>query len=180
LIARELKAELDAPGDLTRRVSIIAANVPASVVLDRVAEQGGVSWDVSYRLELPDVPAPVVVMPQKRETPELPAPTPPPAPAPVMVPAGPSADGLRTELWAGVGRIVRVAPDQRAAAVQEFLQRGNVVLRSLSRLSPGERAERLRVLGTLIVSWKRLYQGLAPGVRAELAPVTALLERFQL
>jgi len=180
LIARELKADLDTQGDLTHRVSIIAANVPASVVLDRVAEQAGVTWDVSYRLEVPDLPLPVVVMPRPREITELTSPASAPLPPPVVVPTGPTPNSLRAELWAGIGRIVRVAPDQRTAAIQEFLQRGNVVLQGLSRLSPSERAERLRVLGTLIVGWKRLYQGLAPGVREELAPVTALLERLQM
>jgi hypothetical protein len=97
----------------------------------------------------------------------------------IPVPTGPSAAALRSELWAGIHRIVRAAPDQRAAVVQEFVQRGEVVLGGLARLSPAERAERLRVLGSLVVSWRRLYQGLAPTVRNELAPVTALLERLQ-
>jgi len=179
LIARELKADLDAQGDLTQRISIIAANVPASVVLDRVAEQAGVSWDVSYRLDVPDVPIPIVVAPQKREVIEAPNVAPPPPTMPITTPSGPSPEGLRTEFSTGISRIVRAAPDQRAAVVQEFLQRGDVVLQGLSRLSATERADRLRVLGTLIGSWKRLYQGLAPGVRSELAPVTALLERLQ-
>lgn len=179
LIARELKAELDTQGDLSRRVSIIAANVPASVVLDRVADQAGVSWDVSYRLDVPNVPVPIVVMPQKRETSELPAAVPLPPPVPLAIPTGPTPEALRTELWAGIHRIVRAVPDQRAAVVQEFLQRGDVVLQGLSRLTPAEQAERRRLLGTLVTSWKRLHQGLAPGVRMELAPVTALLERLQ-
>jgi hypothetical protein len=180
LIARELKVELDTQGDLSRRVSIIAANVPANVVLDRVAEQAGVSWDVSYRLDVPNVPVPIVVMPQKREEPELPLAVPPQPPLPMLVPTGPAPEALRTELWAGIHRIVRAAPDQRAAVVQEFLQRGEVVLQGLTRLTPAEQAERRRLLGSLVLSWKRLHGGLAPGVRAELAPVTALLERLQL
>lgn len=181
LIARELKAELDVQGDLTHRVSIIAANVPANVVLDRVAEQAGVSWDVAYRLDVPNMPAPIAVVPPARETSELPKVVIPPSPpaSVVAMPTGPSAASLRAELWAGIKRIVRVAPDQRTAVVQEFLQRGDVVLNGLARLSPGERAERLRVLGTLIGSWRRLYQGLAPRVQTELAPVTALLELLQ-
>lgn len=180
LIARELKAELDTQGDLTRRVSIIAANVPASVILDRVAEQAGVWWDVSYRLDVPDAPVPVVVMPQKREPSRPPEPAPLPLPSPVIeVPTGPTAPALRTELWAGIHRIVRATPRQRAAEVQEFLLRGEVVLQALARLTSAERAERLRVLSSLVGSWKRLYHGLAPGVQSDLAPVTGLLERLR-
>lgn len=179
LVARELKAELEVQGDLSRRVSLIAANVPASVVLDRIAEQAGITWDVAYRLDVPDAPAPVPVAPRPREMPELLPAAPMPPPVVLPVPTGPSAAALRSELWAGINRIVRAAPDQRAAVVHEFVQRGEVILGGLARLSPAERAERLRVLGSVVVSWTRLYQGLAPTVRSELAPVTALLERLR-
>jgi hypothetical protein len=181
LVARELRAELELEGDVEARVGLIAVNVSASVILDRLAEQAGVTWDVSYLIDAPNAPVPVPVQPRKKdpsEVPPAPSPAPVTPPAPVVVPAGPAAAQLRAALWEGIKRIVRAEPARRTEVVREFLQQGEAMLQSLNALSPTERAERLRVLSTVLPPWKKLYQGLAPSVRGDLTPVTELLERF--
>ncbi|MGV3723514.1 MAG: hypothetical protein ACO1SX_21675, partial [Actinomycetota bacterium] len=179
LVARELKAELELEGDLETRVSVIVVNVTANVLLDKIAEQAGATWDVSYVIDAPNVPQPIVVLPSR----PAPVVTPPPAPMPEPVapprPRIASAAELRTELRGHINQIVKAEPSRRAEVVRDFIQHGEALLLLLDTLSPAERAERLRALAKVVTPWRRLYQGLAPEVHKELAPVTALLARLR-
>lgn len=180
LVARDLKAELELEGDLETRVSVIVVNVTVNVLLDRIAEQAGATWDVAYVIDAPNVPQPIVVLPSRREPSVIPQPPPVPMPEPpIPTPRVASATELRTELRAGIHQIVRAEPSRRSEAVREFIQRGEALLLLLDTLPPAERAERLRALATVTAPWRRLYQGLAPEVHKELAPVTALLARLR-
>ena len=178
IVARELKAELELDGDIEARVGLIAVNVSAAVILDRLAEQAGVTWDVSYQIDVPNAPVAIPVQPRKKEAAEVPPPPVMPAVPLPAVPATPSAAELRAALWEGIKRIARAEPARRTVVVQEFLQQGEAMLQSLNALSPTERTERLRVLSTVLPPWRKLYQGLAPSVRGDLTPVTELLERL--
>lgn len=190
LIARHLKAELVIQGDLRQRVSLAPAEQPAAAALDRVAEQAGASWSLSYLIQLPD-PTPEV-----RETPApRPAPAPPPplpgggldvyvpvvpskpAVRPQPAPRIPTAAALRTGLWDALNYVIRIGPDQRAAAVGDFIEYGEETFALLSRLPPAEREQRVKEALPVLDQWRRLYRGLAPNVARELAPVTRFLEQ---
>lgn len=192
LIARDLKAELSLQGDLRRRVTFTAAGVPASEVLDRLAELAGATWSVSYLIQVPEqAPAP-----QPAPAPAAPAPPPsnfplpgggldvyvPAVPArpvvrPQPVPRAPSSEALRTGLWDALNYVIRIGPDQRAAAVGDFIQYGEETFTLLSRLPPDERARRIREAIPVLDQWRRLYRGLAPTVAKELAPIDRFLEQ---
>jgi hypothetical protein len=178
LVARDLKAELQTGGDLEKRVGLIALGVPASTILDRIAEQAGAAWSFGYVLEVPEA-APAAAPPAAPE-PSV-SPSPPleaPLPAPARVPAPISGPELRAALSGALGRVLRMGPDRRAEAVRDFTSYGEQLFQMLDRLSPAERRERLRFAQPVLTPWIRLYRGLAPDVQKQLAPVTTLLERF--
>jgi len=179
-VARELNAELELEGDLETRVSVIAVNVTANVLLDRIADQAIATWDVAYVIDSPNVPPAIVVRSTPREPSVMPSrQTPVPVPVPVTpAPRVSSALELRNELRAGITQIVRAEPARRAEAVRDFMQRGEAILLLVDTLPPASRAECLKALATVVTPWRRLYKGLAPEVHKELAPVTALLARF--
>lgn len=182
LVARHLKADLEAEGDLTTRVSVLAVNSTTGSVLDQVARQARAAWSVAYVIQSPDlkptsssVPAPQV--PPIAQVVPLTAPQAPSIPvvAPPSVP--PPAAAVRARLWEAVRTLVRANSAQRAAAVQEFLHAGEQLTASLAPLSATERAERLRAALPVLSQWRRLYQGLTPNVARELAPASDFLER---
>lgn len=182
LVARDLKADLELEGELKARVAVIVVNVTANVVLDRIAEQAGATWDVSYIIDAPNVPQPILVKSRRTEPSVVPPPVPMPEPLPAPMPPVPapvaSAADLLAELRSGINLVVRAEPARRSDAVREFLQRGEALVALLNTLSPVERLERQRALLAVIKPWRRLYQGLAPNVHKELAPVAALLDRL--
>jgi hypothetical protein len=188
VIARELKADLEMQGTLDRRVAIVAINVPANVVLDRVAEQAGANWSFSYIIQAPD--APEIVAPVVPVTPTSPvAPDPSrrpatgprvtPAPAPRPAPAPPVLSGLelRATLREGLDHILRVQPSKRTQAIRDFVADGERLFGLVAGLPPAERKARLQAAQPILSLWRRLYRGLAPEVAKEYAPVTQLLER---
>jgi hypothetical protein len=179
LVARELRAELELEGEVDTRVALIAVNVSVGVILDRLAEQAGATWDVSYLIEAPDAPVAIPVRPRAKdpsEVPLIPVPSVPLVPAPPAPTLAAPAAELRAALWEGIRRIARAEPARRSESIREFLQQGAALQQALALLPPSDRADRLRALSTVLPPWRKLYQGLAPNVRAELAPVTALLE----
>jgi hypothetical protein len=178
LVARDLNAELELEGDLEERIGVIAVNVTATVVLDRIAEQAGATWDVVYVIDAPNAPQPVVVLPSKPEPEPDPSPVPVPEPMAPPAPRIPTAIELRNQLKAGIQLVVRTEPSRRAEVVREFIQQTEALIVLVQSLPPALRAERLRVLASAVTPWRRLYQGLAPDVRTELAPVSAVLGKI--
>jgi hypothetical protein len=181
LIARELRADLEVEGELKGRVSLPAASLPVTVLLDRLAEQASASWSVQYVLTAPD--APPLPEPRERDLDIKVTPLPPPAPRPqapalrTVPPVPLSATTLKQGLWADVNDLVRASPEARTAAVRQFLETAGKRLATLAPLSPAERAGRLRAAKPVLTQWRRLYAGLAPTLREELRPAAELLER---
>lgn len=181
LIARELRADLEVEGELKGRVSLPAASLPVTALLDRLAEQASASWSVQYVLTAPD--APPLPEPRERDLDIKVTPLPPPAPRPqapalrTVPPVPLSATTLKQGLWADVNDLVRASPEARTAAVRQFLETAGKRLATLAPLSPAERAGRLRAAKPVLTQWRRLYAGLAPTLREELRPAAELLER---
>ncbi len=187
-VARELRAELDAPPGLTRRVSVLAVNVPVETVLDQISEQAGVTWTLTYLIDAPaSRPAP----PARAEpVPRLPAAPPseipaPPVVAPVTAPrpvteasqAALSGAGLKTAIQAVLREMMQAPASSRSAAVREAVQRLDRLALPLSQLSPTDRAARIASVAGVLNQWRRIVGGVAPRVAQELAPVTEALER---
>lgn len=184
LVAKELGADLEAEGDLQARVAVLAAGVSADTLLDRIAQQAGATWSLAYVIQATDappiVPAPVAppvairVEPSEPPRPasEIPGPSVRTPPAPI-----PSSAQLRTAVRAGLDQVLRASPDRRPEALRAFLQESERLFLGLARLAPAERQERLRQAQPLLTLWSQLYEGLAPPVQQQLAPISALLER---
>jgi hypothetical protein len=178
LVARELKAELDLQGELTARISVLGINAPAGAFLDRIAEQAGATWSVSYRLDVPDAALKPAEPPPTFRV-EIRGPAAPPAAQPLPPlppPLAPSGPEVRASLWAALQELVRASPAVRAAAVTTFLRRGVSLVGQLAPLPEPERRARLRAATPVLIQWMRLYRGLAPEVRKQLTPVTEFLE----
>ncbi|HTE18115.1 MAG TPA: hypothetical protein VK689_07010 [Armatimonadota bacterium] len=182
LVARELNADLETEGNLEARVKVQAVNAPASVLLDRIAEQATATWSYSFQIYAPDQPIPFV-----RPT-RLPRPEPltEARAQPIRLPsrsvrtptvAVPSGTALRAALWEAVHFVVRAEPNRRPEAVRRFVASGEQLLAPLAQLSPAERQARRRTLLPVLAVWRRLFRGLAPVMQREVAPVTQLLER---
>lgn len=183
LVARELKAELQVEGATDRRVTLAPMPRSALVLLDSVSEQAGASWSIRYVLQTPDAPPPPepeerdLVLPPPRVAPPPPAPARPAAPrVPMVSLVAPTGTALRQALWADVNQLLRADPGQRAQAVSEFIATGRQRIAALAGLSPAARAGRLATARSVLIRWRRIYQGLAPGVRKELAPAAKFLE----
>lgn len=173
LVARELKVDLDLSGPLPARVSLLAVNLPAAEVLDRLAFQAGVRWSLAYVITAPDAPA----VPAPAPMPMMPAPGPAPAVLPPARPEEPpSGPELRTLVHEALGRVLRARPELRGEAVREFVASLAPVLAAIGGLPPGEREGRLNWLRVPLSFWRRFERGLAPEVRKQLAPVTDQLE----
>lgn len=185
VVARELKADLETTGNLDQRVTVLGVNASAATMLDRIADQANARWSLVYRIEATELrmepPPPPVVPTPRVEPPSMPvAPVAAVLPRVPAAPSAPSGAAVRAALWDGIKDVVRVPPDQRAAAVAAFLRLGEQLVGSLNHLPVGERQNRLRALQPLMASWKRLYGGLAPDLQKQLAPVTEALKRWSL
>ncbi|MFN3651570.1 MAG: hypothetical protein ACK47B_18495 [Armatimonadota bacterium] len=189
-VARELKAELELRDELEVPVSLVAVNVPAHVVLDRLCAAVEASWSLVYVIELPDAPVPPVVPrvepePAPVETPraEPEKPAPPPGTAPeTPKPREPEPPAvtplvLRNALREALKRVVIAAPDARPEAVREFGRFGEELVKHLDAMPAAQRRDCVRFLLPAVTPWRRLYAGLAPTVKEQLSPVTELLDR---
>jgi hypothetical protein len=193
-LARDLRMQLETEGELTGRVSFTAARLPASDVLDRVAAVAGVQWSLGYTIESPDVPPPPPPRPvmQEPSTPDETEPSVDPAtpgsrrPAPrprngtpsILPPSVLSGPELRLQLKAGLSALVRASPDQRAGAVRDFMLDAERMMAMLRSLPTVERDTRLRLISTVVLPWRRLYDGLAPDVQREFQPVSEFMDRL--
>jgi hypothetical protein len=179
-VARELRADLEEEGELQGRVTLPPVNLPVNTLLDRIGEQAGATWSIRYVIDAVDVPPVVIRIPGENE---IPAPKPMPVlPDPVVPispppPRAPTATQLRAALWADIHFLVRVDPSAREVAVIDFIEKADRRIAALSHLPPLIRAERIRHAATILKQWRRLYVGLAPNVKKELAPVSQWLER---
>jgi hypothetical protein len=181
VIARELKAELVLEGALDRRVAAIGVNVPASNLLNRVAEQAGAVWWISYVIRAPDVPAPPRVRPRPEPVvlprrPALPPPDPVVPTSPVERPRVLSGPELKAALREGIQRVLRAVPDRRPEAVREVTDAARALFAPLALLTPIERSARLQHARPLLSQWRKVYRGAAPAVQKELASANELLE----
>lgn len=188
MVTAELRLQLETSGELATRVSLPPVVRPAEEILDELARQAGARWGLAFTLELADA----VVRTR-------PSPEPPPGAdgdlAPVRpVPRSPLPTGapraglagelprtgseLREAVRGALGKLLRVAPDLRAAGLAELKDDLERLLAPLAALPPAERQERVRHLAPLVTGWKRLYGGLAPHVQRELAPVGEWLSRY--
>jgi hypothetical protein len=181
LVARELGAELELEGSLEGRVSQPAANLPATVMLDRLAQQSSAAWSIRYVITAPD--APPVREPAERDidpiltTPRT-APLPTPAkPLRIVPPPPASGKGLRDAIRADIANLLHADPSQREAAVREFVAIGEKRVATLDPLPPAERANRIRALRPVVLQWRRLYTGLAPDLKKQLRPAALFLEK---
>ena len=52
------------------------------------------------------------------------------------------------------------------------------IMAMLRDLSPVERDTRLRLLSTVVLPWRRLYDGLAPDVQRDFRPVGEFMDRL--
>jgi hypothetical protein len=148
------------------------------VILERVAQQAGASWNVSYVIEAADAPEPSPIVVPRIVTPEPARAVLPTAPsaAPELTVAPPSGPVLRANLMDGINHVVRAEPSRRRDAVQDFLAYGELLFRAMEPLPLEDRRQRIRVAWTVLTPWRRLYRGLAPDVQRELKPISLFLE----
>lgn len=181
LVGRELGAELELEGSLEGRVSQPAASLPATVLLDRLAQQSGAAWSIRYVITAPDAPParepaerdidPILITPR---TAPLPAPIKPPR---IVPPAPASGKGLRDALRADIANLLHADPSQREAAVREFVSTGEKRVATLDPLPAVDRANRIRAARPVLLQWRRLYAGLAPDLKEQLRPAALFLEK---
>ena len=195
-LARNLRMVLEIDGSLQGRVSFTASRLPASDVLDRIAAVAGAQWNVGYTIDSPELPLPPPPRPRMQE-PETPdernLPGDPAASAPPGSPnarprsrspqsgaplSAPSGIALRNQLKGHLGLLLRAAPDERVGAVRAFMVEAERIMGILRELTPGERDARLRLLSTVVLPWRRLYDGLAPDVQQEFRPVSEFMDRL--
>lgn len=180
LLARELRAELDAPEELPGRITLLARNEPATAVLDALCSQAGLTWRLRYVIESQDLPEPVIPPPPRvspRPDPPRtePAPLLPPVPPPRSAPTG---AGLREELGEVILSISRAAPTDRERSVLEAIAAFEEMDRELRSFSTSERASLLDSARPVLSRWRALYRGLAPKVQKQLRPAHQALERL--
>jgi hypothetical protein len=89
-----------------------------------------------------------------------------------------SGPELRLQLKAGLGALVRASPDQRASAVRDFMLDAERMMAMLRSLPTVERDTRLRLISSVVLPWRRLYDGLAPDVQREFQPVSEFMDRL--
>ncbi len=191
IVARNARAMLVTDGDLTKPVSLIAANLPVESALDHICQQAGASWSFAYEIVSPDLarPVPPPMMPVPPAPMVMPAPRPVPVPlverpqpdavrptAPA-VSAGPGMLDLRKLLGEQIQQLLRVAPDQRPEGIQRFVADADKLFAQLRQLPLGERNQRLILARSLFSKWSQLYQGLPADQKREFQPVMDVLRK---
>lgn len=180
LVGHELGAELELEGRLEGRVSQPAASLPATTLLDRLAQQSGATWSIRYVITAPD--APPAREPAERDldriliTPRMTPAAEPVKPSRLVPPTPASGKGLRDALRADVANLLHADPSQRETAVREFVANGEKRVATLDPLPPVERTNRIRAAHPVLLQWRRLYAGLAPDLKEQLRPAALFLE----
>ncbi len=178
IVARQLGAEWDAAAGPTRRVTLPGVARTVRELLDEISRQSGVNWTLEYRIEAPD--AEVIRM---LSQPEPARPMMPPAaevePAPeisvAVIPTVPPPTVWSKSLKESVLKLLRAAPDRRAAALDMFLSEMGEAAVFLQAVSIERRPAYRSAASRLQDQWSRLYRGLAPSVREELDPADAVM-----